>query len=206
MWAGEGVVVKWNVAPPVFPVMLVTQLLTGFGLAGSAGLNAYIPLLLVSVLGRLGVVQLSGPFEVLTHPAVIAVTAVLLLVELTVDKIPAIDHLNDVLQTFVRPAAGALVFAAGSGAISDVSPVVLIACGLVTALGVHATKAAARPVVHAATLGTGGPVVSAAENVVAVAASLLAVFAPMMVVGFVVVAGYGAYRLAMRFRAPHAQV
>jgi hypothetical protein len=181
--------------------MLVTQLLTGFGLAGSAGLNAYIPLLLVSVLGRLGVVHLQEPFEVLTHPAVIAVTAVLLLVELTVDKIPAVDHVNDVLQTFVRPAAGALVFAAGSGAITDLPPVVLIACGLVTAFSVHATKAAARPVVHAATLGTGGPVVSTAENLVAVAGSLLAVFAPMLVVGFFVVAGYAAYRVVVRLRA-----
>ncbi|MCU0696243.1 MAG: DUF4126 domain-containing protein [Myxococcaceae bacterium] len=182
--------------------MLVTQLLTGFGLAGSAGLNAYIPLLLVSVLGRLGVLQLNGPFEVLTHPAVIAVTAVLLVIEFTVDKIPAIDHLNDALQTFVRPAAGALVFAAGSGAISDLPPVVLIACGLVTAFSVHATKAVARPVVHTATLGTGGPLVSTAENVVAVAGSLMAVFAPMLVVGFFVVAGYAAYRLTMRLTAP----
>ncbi|MDX2015655.1 MAG: DUF4126 domain-containing protein [Myxococcaceae bacterium] len=184
--------------------MLVTQLLTGFGLAGSAGLNAYIPLLLVSVLGRLGIVHLKGPFEVLAHPAVIAVTAVLLVIELTVDKIPAIDHLNDALQTFVRPAAGALVFAAGSGAISDVPPVVLIACGLVTAFSVHATKAVARPVVHTATLGTGGPLVSTAENVVAVAGSLMAVFAPMLVVGFFVVAGYAAYRLTMRLTASRA--
>jgi hypothetical protein len=181
--------------------MLMTQLLTGFGLAGSAGLNAYIPLLAVSVLGRLGVVKLQGPFELLTHPAVIAVTAVLLLVELTVDKIPAIDHLNDVLQTFVRPAAGALVFAAGSGAISDVPPVALVACGLVTAFSVHATKAIARPVVHTATLGTGGPFVSAAENVVAVAGSLLAVFAPMLVLGFFVVLAYAVYRLVVRLSA-----
>ena len=111
--------------------MLVTQLLTGFGLAGSAGLNAYVPLLAISVLGRFGVITLKGPFEVLTHPAVIAVTVVLLLVELLVDKIPAVDHANDVIQTFIRPAAGALVFAAGSGAISDVPPVALLAAGLV---------------------------------------------------------------------------
>ncbi|MCA3013666.1 MAG: DUF4126 domain-containing protein [Myxococcaceae bacterium] len=181
--------------------MLVTHLLTGFGLAGSAGLNAYVPLLVVSVLGRLGVLRLEEPFLVLTHPAVIAVTAVLLVIELTVDKLPAIDHLNDALQTFIRPVAGALVFAAGSGALRDVSPVLLVVCGLVTALSVHATKAVARPVVHAATLGTGGPVVSAAENVVAVAGSLLAVFAPMFVLGFFVVLGLLAYRLVVRLGA-----
>lgn len=174
--------------------MLVTQLLTGFGLAGSAGLNAYIPLLAISLLGRFNVITLKGPFEVLTHPAVIAVTAVLLAVELLVDKIPAVDHVNDALQTFVRPAAGALVFAAGSGAIGDVPPVALLACGLVTSFGVHATKAIARPVVHTATLGTGGPVVSVAEDLASVTGALLAIFAPFLAAAFFGLLAFGVYQ------------
>lgn len=180
--------------------MLVTQLLTGFGLAGSAGLNAYVPLLAVSVLGRLGVIQLKGPFEVLTHPVVIGVTVVLLVVELLVDKVPAVDHLNDVIQTFVRPVAGALVFAAGSGAISDVPPVALLAAGLVTAFSVHATKAVARPVIHTATVGTGGPIISALEDVAAVVGSLLALFAPVLAVIFFGVLAFVAWRGLVRLK------
>lgn len=180
--------------------MIVSQLLTGFGLASSAGLNAYVPLLAISVLGRLGLIHLREPFDVLTHPAVIGVTAVLLLVELLVDKIPAVDHLNDLIQTLVRPAAGALVFAAGSGAISDVPPVALLAAGLVTAFSVHATKAVARPVVHTATLGTGGPVVSLVEDVAAVAGSLLALFAPLLAALFFTLLGFGAYKAVVGLR------
>lgn len=181
-------------------LVLVTQLLTGFGLAGSAGLNAYVPLLAISLLGRFGVITLRGPFEVLTHPVVIGVTALLLLVELLVDKIPAVDHVNDVIHTFIRPAAGALVFAAGSGAVSDVPPVALLAAGLVTAFSVHATKAIARPVVHTATLGTGGPVVSLAEDLAAVVGSLLAVFAPVMGLAFFTLLAWFGWKAVMKLR------
>ncbi len=180
--------------------MLVTHLLTGFGLAGSAGLNAYVPLLAVSVLGRLGVITLKEPFDLLAHPVVIGVTVVLLLIELFVDKLPAIDHLNDALQTFIRPVAGAVVFAAGSGAIGDLPPVALVACGLVTAFGVHATKAIARPVVHTATLGTGGPLVSATEDVVAVTGSLLSIFFPLLAVVFFALLGFGAFQTLQALR------
>lgn len=180
--------------------MLVTQLITGLGLAGSAGLNAYIPLLAVSVLGRLGLVELKEPFDLLAHPAVIAVTAVLLLIELLVDKVPAVDHLNDVVQTFVRPVAGALVFAAGSGALVDLPAPVLLVAGLFTAFGVHVTKAAARPVVHAASVGTMGPAVSVAEDVVAVLLSLLALFAPLLAVVFVGLVAFGAWKTVSALR------
>jgi hypothetical protein len=181
-------------------LVLLTQLMTGLGLAGSAGLNAYIPLLAVELLGRFEVIHLKGPFVLLTHPVTIVVTAVLLLIELLVDKVPAVDHFNDVVQTVVRPAAGALVFAAGSGAIGDVPPVALLAAGLVTAFSVHATKAVARPVVHTATLGTGGPVVSLAEDLAAAVGSLLAVFAPLLALVFFAVLGWGAWKVLARLR------
>jgi hypothetical protein len=184
--------------------MLVTQLVTGFGLAGAAGLNAYIPLLVLGVLGRFEVVSLQGPFEILMHPAVLAVTSVLLAIELAVDKVPALDHVNDVLQTFVRPVAGAIVFAAGSGALGDVSPPVLLVCGLVTAFGVHSSKAIARPVVHAASLGTGGPVVSAAEDVLSAAASLLALFAPLVGLTLFAVVGLVGFRLILKWNRAKA--
>jgi hypothetical protein len=47
---------------------LWTHLLTGLGLAGAAGLNAYLPLLGVAVLARLHVLTLSPPLDLLGHP------------------------------------------------------------------------------------------------------------------------------------------
>ncbi len=175
--------------------MLTAQLLSGLGLAGSAGLNAWIPLLTVSLLARFGVVTLHAPFDLLAHPAVTVALGVLLLLEMTVDKLPAADHLNDVLQTFIRPAAGALAFAGASGAISDVPAPLLVIAGLVTAFGVHATKAAARPIINTATLGVGAPVVSVAEDLVAVMGSLLAVFAPLLSVLLFAAVGLAAFQV-----------
>lgn len=163
------------------PPMDFSALLSAFGLSGAAGLNAYIPLVLVAVLGRAGVVTLRAPFDVLGSWWVIAILATFLVVEVVVDKVPGADHVNDVVQTFVRPAAGAVLFATSSGAIGEAHPGVALVCGLVLAFGVHATKAVARPVVNATTLGVGAPVVSTVEDVASAVTSVVAVFLPLLV-------------------------
>lgn len=153
---------------------------TAFGLAGAAGLNAYIPLMTIGLLGRFGVVHLPAPYDEITKTWVLVLVGVLLLLEVVVDKIPGVDHLNDVVQTFIRPAAGALLFAASTGAMEAPSWLGLTA-GLLTAFSVHATKAAARPAVNVTTAGVGAPVVSLLEDVVAVVTSLVAILLPYLV-------------------------
>lgn len=180
--------------------MVLANIISAFGLAGAAGLNAYIPLLIVAVLGRLGVLQLSEPFNVLTSWPAIGALVILLLVEVVVDKVPGADSVNDVLQTFIRPAAGAILFAANTGVISGLDPVIGLMAGLVLALSVHATKAAARPVVNGATMGIGAPFISTAEDILAVIASFLAIFAPVLFVVFALGLGYLAYRLIRKAR------
>ena len=78
--------------------MPLAGILSAFGLSGAAGLNAYIPLLLVAVLGRLGVVELGEPWSILTHTWAIVLISVLLVVELVVDKVPGAAHINDMLH------------------------------------------------------------------------------------------------------------
>src|SRR4029078_8556477 len=99
------------------------NIVSAFGLAGAAGLNAYIPLLIVRILGRAAVLKLSAPFDVLTSWWVIGALVILLIIEIVVDNIPGADHINDVIQTFVRPTAGAVLFAANTGVVQDTSPV-----------------------------------------------------------------------------------
>lgn len=157
-------------------------ILTAFGLSTSAGLNAYIPLLVVALLARFtDLIKLNAPWDVMTSPWVIAALVVLLLIEVLVDKVPAVDTLNDAIQTFVRPVAGAVLFAASANVISDVSPVLAFICGLILAGSVHAAKAAARPVVTATTAGIGNPFVSALEDVISGALSVLSVVLPYAV-------------------------
>lgn len=157
------------------------ELLTSLGLAIPAGLNAYIPLLAVAVAQRAGWLQLKEPYALLGEWWSIALIAVLLIVELVADKVPAVDHVNDIVQTFVRPAAGGLLFVAVSAQAVDVHPALLIAAGVIVAGTVHAAKATTRPVVNTTTAGFGAPFVSAIEDVVAVVTTAVALVAPYLV-------------------------
>lgn len=158
------------------------ELLTGLGLALPAGLNAYIPLLTVAVAQQFGWIDLEGNYALIGEWWSIALIAVLLAVEVVADKIPAVDHVNDAIQTFVRPAAGGLLVAAAAAGNDYVHPVLWVVAGVVLAGGVHAAKATARPVVNASTGGVGAPVVSAVEDGAALVMSVAAIVVPILAI------------------------
>jgi len=159
------------------------DILAAFGLSASAGLNAYIPLLVVSLLGRFtNLIVLSEPWKALESWWIIGLLSLLSLVEFFADKVPAVNHVNDVIQTFIRPAAGAILFAASATVITDIHPIISIAAGLLVAGTVHAVKAAAvRPAITATTAGAANVPVSIMEDVVSTMLSVLSVMLPAVV-------------------------
>lgn len=174
------------------------EALTGTGLAVAAGLNAYIPLLILGLAGRfLDFIELPAGWQWLQNEWVLVILGVLLIVEIVADKIPAVDSVNDVIQTVVRPVAGGIAFGTGSGTQTAVvtDPVAFftshawipVVIGILLALGTHVFKATARPVINASTAGAGAPVASTAEDLGAVALSLLAILVPILVVVGVIV-------------------
>ncbi|WP_315092961.1 DUF4126 domain-containing protein [uncultured Cellulomonas sp.] len=189
------------------------EALTGTGLATAAGLNAYIPLIVIGALARwTDLVDTPAGWEWLGNGWVLTVLAVLLVLEVVADKIPGVDSVNDVVQTVVRPAAGGIAFGAGSssqtavvtdpGAFVESGQWVPVVVGIVLALVVHGAKATARPVVNVATLGAGGPVVSTVEDATSVGLSFAAILAPLLVlVGLV-----GLVVAWFRFRARRRRV
>ena len=162
---------------------LLTGIFTAFGLSASAGLNAYIPLLLVGLLAKYtDLIQLSQPWDTLASPWIILLLCVLVIIEMLADKIPAVNHINDLIQTLIRPAAGAIAFAASANVVTDISPVLALAAGLLVAGTVHVAKAGAvRPVVTATTGGAGNIPVSIAEDVVSTVLSIVAIVLPVLV-------------------------
>ena len=169
------------------------ELLAGAGLAAAAGLNAYIPLLLLGLAGRfLDVVTLPAGWAWLENEWVLGILGVLLIIEMVADKIPAVDTVNDWIQTIVRPSSGGIVF--GTGATSETAAVtdpasffesnqwVPIVVGVVIALAVHLMKAGARPALNALTFGLAAPVASVAEDISSVVLSILALLAPVLVI------------------------
>lgn len=159
------------------------DILAAFGLSASAGLNAYIPLLVISLLARFtDLIALSEPWQALESWWIIGLLIVLSLIEFFADKIPAVNHINDVIQTLIRPAAGAILFAASARVITEIHPIISIAAGLLVAGSVHAVKAAVvRPAITATTAGTANVPVSILEDVVSTALSVLSVVLPIVV-------------------------
>lgn len=167
------------------------EIITGTVLAASAGLNAYIPLLGLGLLARFtSLIDLPDTWAWLTNGWSLGIVAVLLVIEIVVDKVPALDTINDVLQTVVRPAAGGLSFSAGSAsstvAVADPATFVTSAevwpfvMGVLVALVPHILKSIARPAINFVTAGAGASVMSTLEDVGAVVLTILAVVVPVI--------------------------
>ncbi len=162
---------------------LLLGVFSAFGLSASAGLNAYIPLLVVGVIAHYfpNTLTLSQPFDLIANPWILILLGVLVIIEMVADKVPAVNHINDIIQTVVRPAAGAIAFAASAKVVTDINPVLALALGLLMAGSVHAVKAAAvRPAVTAATAGAGNIPVSITEDIISFIASVLAIMIPII--------------------------
>ena len=182
-----------------------TAILTCFGLAAPAGLNAYIPLLALALADRATTrVTLHAPYDVLSSNLGIAILIVLLTVEVTVDKIPGIDHVNDLIQSFVRPAAGAIAAVAATGGVVTINPAIMVLVGVVLAGTVNAVKVTTRPAVTLGTAGILNPIVSLAEDAVAVLASLAAIFLPSLVILFLAFFAVSSILLLRRVRRVRA--
>ena len=180
----------------------ILSIFSAFGLSASAGLNAYIPLLVISLMARYtDLITLSDPWDALTSWWIIGLLLVLSVVEFLVDKFPAVNHINDIfVQSFVRPTAGAIAFAATTNVVSDINPVLALALGLLVSGGVHAVKSVAiRPAVTAVTGGAGNIPVSVTEDVTSGTLSVLSVVVP--IVGLVIlvsVVSWLIWRLCLR--------
>lgn len=187
------------------------EVLTGAGLAVAAGLNAYIPLLILGLAGRfLDFVDLPSQWQWLSNEWVLVILGVLLVIEIIADKIPVVDSINDWIQLFVRPVAGGIAFGTGSSSgtavVTDPAqfftsnawlPIVV---GILLALATHIGKAVSRPALNVASVGAAAPVVSTAEDFGSVVLSVLALLLPVLVIvaiGGVVV---GFVMLFRRFR------
>ena len=180
----------------------MTNLFTAIGLGLGAGVNAYATLLVFGLLSRwkphMFPSEMAGFFS---STPVLIVIGVLYVVEFLADKVPAIDHVWDVIHTFIRPAAGALV---GWAATSQDVPkgVVILASVLAggAALTTHTAKATLRAASTATTAGLGNPLLSLIEDLFAFVNAIVAVFLPWIVAIVVVVVGFFFVRLSRRYR------
>lgn len=177
---------------------LIATLLAGSGLASSAGLNAYLPLLILALADRFTtIVELDQPYNLLSSNWGIIILLLILPIELIPDKIPRVDQYNDLLHSAIRPATGAFAFMAYASQNDHLFTVAAMFFGLVIAGGVHWIKLTARPKIAEGTGGIGNPFVSILEDGIAIALAIVATFVPY---GILIVLPLGLWLLIRIYR------
>jgi len=172
----------------------IIALASSLGLATATGLNAYLPLLTVSVLSRLGLIQLSEPFDLLSHPITMVVLAILALIDFIGDKVPAVDSVLHIIGLVISPIAGAIVALATATDAVSIHPAVVAVAAIIAATGTQSARTSIRPAVTAATGGTANPFVSFLEDALSFVLSLLAIFLPMVALIIALILGFVAFR------------
>lgn len=158
---------------------MITIFLTGIGLAASAGLNAYFPILVLALADRTtNFVNLPTPYDWLSSNVGLLVILLLLPLELIPDKIAKVDHISDFIHTALRPGAAALVFMAVAHQDGGFQIVWALLFGLIVGGAVHWLKASSRTAITENTRGLGNPIISLLEDALSMILAIIAIFLP----------------------------
>jgi len=161
-------------------VETLAALAVALGAGWASGLNTYAAVLVLGAAQRLGLVSLPHSLEVLASPWVMGVAALLFALNFFADKIPYVDSINDVLQTFVRIPAGFLL---AYGAAGGLSPEVAVIAGLLggtLAAGTHIAKTGSRALINTSPEPFSNITASLAEDVTVIGGLALAISHPII--------------------------
>jgi hypothetical protein len=165
---------------------LIGTLAIAMGAGWVSGINLYAAVATLGLLGRFANLGLPGELDVLTSWWIIGIASGLYLIEFFADKIPYLDSSWDVIHTFIRIPAGAVLAATAFGDFDRSVQVVALLLGGGLALSAHGTKATARAAINLSPEPVSNIVVSLAEDVIAFGTILLSIFLPLVTIVFLV--------------------
>ena len=166
----------------------ISTLAISLGASWVSGINLYATVATLGLLSRLANLKLPGELDVVTNWWVIGVALLLFVIEFVADKIQVVDSIWDVIHTFIRIPAGAILAATAFGEFDKSIQVIALLVGGGLALSSHGTKAATRALINTSPEPFSNIAASLVEDVLVVVSILLAVFLPV-VVFFVIGAG-----------------
>jgi hypothetical protein len=164
-------------------------LLASLGLSLSAGVRAYLPVLALGIASHLPSiggfkVTLLPSFTWIGEPLFLGLLVLLTIYEISADKIPVVDHLNDTVHTIIRPLSGALIFTCTNNPLTDNGTVGMIAAAIIggTIAGTtHVAKAGVvRPASTVTTAGLANPIISIAEDILVVFTTVISLLIPVL--------------------------
>jgi len=151
------------------------------GTAWTSGINLYATVAVLGLLQRFGATELPGGLNVLDNWWIIGIAAFLYLVEFFADKIPYVDSVWDVVHTFIRVPAGAVVAYAATNQMDAGVATIATLLGGGLAFSSHGTKAALRAGANLSPEPVSNWVLSIVEDIIAFVGAILAVFAPVLI-------------------------
>jgi hypothetical protein len=151
------------------------------GTAWTSGINLYATVSVLGLLQKFGLTKLPGGLDVLDNWWIIGVAAFLYLIEFVADKIPYVDSVWDVVHTFIRVPAGAIVAYATTNQMDESVGVIATLLGGTLAFSSHGTKAALRAGANLSPEPVSNWALSIVEDIIAFAGVVLAVFAPILI-------------------------
>lgn len=166
---------------------LITTIAIAMGGSWVSGIRLYAAVATLGLLGRFANLHLPGELDVLTNWWIIGIASVLFVVEFFADKIPYLDSTWDVIQTFIRIPAGAVLAAAAFGDFDRSVQVMALLLGGGLAFSSHGTKASARAAINLSPEPATNIVVSLVEDVVAFVSILLAYLLPVVLIILVLI-------------------
>ena len=181
---------------------LISTIAIAMGASWVSGINLYAAVATLGLLGRFSHLQLPGELEVLTSPWVIGIAVVLYVIEFVADKVPYVDSTWDVIHTFIRIPAGAVLAASAFGDFDRSIQVIALLLGGGLALSSHGTKAATRAMLNASPEPVSNWVASITEDILAVLSIVASVFVPVLIfviVGAGLVFSFLVFRKILRF-------
>lgn len=142
----------------------ISTLAVSMGASWVSGINLYAAVATLGLLGRFANLKLPGELDVVTSWWVIAIALLLFVIEFVADKVPVVDSIWDVIHTFIRIPAGAVLAATAFGEFDRSVQVIALLVGGGLALSSHGTKAATRALINTSPEPVSNVVVSSSKT------------------------------------------
>ena len=151
------------------------------GSAWTSGINLYATVSVLGLLQKFGSIKLPGGLDILDNWWIIGIAGFLYAIEFVADKVPYVDSVWDVIHTFIRVPAGAVVAYAATNQMDATVMIIATLLGGGLALSSHGTKAALRAGANLSPEPVSNWVLSIVEDILAIVGVILAVFAPILI-------------------------
>ncbi len=150
------------------------------GVAWASGINLYAAILMLGYLGSTGNMDLPPELQILTNPVVMLAAGVMYCIEFFADKVPGVDTGWDVIQTFIRIPAGAVLAAGAVGDVGSAAQLAAAIAGGSLAAGSHLTKAGSRVLINTSPEPFTNWLASVGEDVAVIAGLWTALHHPLL--------------------------